>query len=86
MAHLRCQIESVQSSSASFLKVHEELLAMYADEIDEEQKFEALDAHEDHVAETLSLITRLIDLKNVHMRITDFDRLLAAVETKIAHN
>ena len=64
--------------------MHEELLETYADEIEEEQESEALDAHEDNVAETLSLITHLIELKNVHMRIADFNRLLAALETKIA--
>ena len=35
LAHLRLQIESVQSSSASFMKVHEEVVKGHAEEIDE---------------------------------------------------
>ena len=86
VAYLKHQIETVQSSSASFLKVHEEFLDTHADEIKEEQEIEALDAHEDNIAETLSLINRLIDMKNIHMKVSYFDNQLANLEDKVSAN
>ena len=83
VAHLMHQIESVQSSRASFLKVHEELLETHADEIEEVQEIEALGDHEDNVAETLSLIKCLIHIKTIHMKVSYFDNKL---EDKVSAN
>ena len=86
MAHLMRQMESVQSSSASFVKVHQELLDFHAEEVDEELEMEALDSHEDTVTETLSIIQSLMDLKTIHMDASNLDRKLVDLEEEMLAN
>ena len=79
-------MESMQGSSASFFKVHEEFLERHAEVVDEEQQLDILDTHEVNVAETLSVMQRLIDIKTIHWEISYFDEELASLEAKVMVN
>ena len=67
IAYFKKQIESVQSYNISFVELHDQLFEQYPDNIDVDQELQALNSHEDNVAETLSILQRLIDMKTIYI-------------------
>ena len=80
IAYFKKQIESVQSNNTSFVELHDQLFEQYLDRINVDQELQALDSHEDNVAETLSVLQRLIDMKTIYMDATYFDDDLKNLE------
>ena len=56
VGQLEHQMESVKHSDASYLKVHEEILDTYSDEVNQEEELAILEQHEESVSKMLSLI------------------------------
>ena len=67
ISYLRQQIDSVNSSNTSYLKVHEDIAEAIGDDTNEDEESAVLDTHEDPIWKTLTLITRLIDTKTIHL-------------------
>ncbi len=58
VSYLRRQLESIATSDSSFHKVHAEISELHSPETNDEDEMDILDAHDDSVAKTISLIER----------------------------
>ncbi len=81
--YLRRQLESIATSDSSFHKVHAEISELRSPETNDKDEMDILDAHDDSVAKTISLIERLIAIQNIYASATDLHHQVDVVEQAI---
>ncbi len=83
ISYLRRQLDSIATSDSSFHKVHAKISELCSPETNDEDEMDILDAHDDSVTKTISLIERLIAIQNIYASATDLHHQVDVVEQAI---